>query len=122
MDDIHVRADEVYTLPEVIEAVKRALDGVSEQSTQNELRYSSIDVYWLLHDMLRYVNRNVPGEFTLLRIRKGTYRVTYADEESAKQKSNKKLKAEVNRTARYLEELTGRRPPWGKKEEPEQEL
>lgn len=121
MDDIHVKSGESYTLSEVVEAVKQTLDGVSEQSAENELRYSSVDVYWLLHDMLRYVNRNVPGEFSLLRIRKGVYRVQYAAEDSGKQKSSRKLKAEVNRTARYLEELTGRKPSWGEKESSEQD-
>ena len=115
MSDIRVPEDKSYTLREVIDAVQQTLDAVSEQSKPNALRYSSTDVYWLLHDMLRYVNRNVPGEFTLLQTKKGTYRVRYMVEDTAKQKSSRKLKAEVNRTARYLEELTGRRPPWGEK-------
>ena len=116
MNDIHIKEEKAYTLSEVIDLVKQTLDRVSEKSVHNELRYSSIDVYWLLHDMLRYANRNVPGEFILLQTRKGIYRVTYAEEESAKQKSNRKLKEEVNQTARYLEELTGRKPSWGDKE------
>ena len=117
MNDIHVPGDKSYTLSEVIDAVKQTLDNVSEQSVQNKLRYSSTDLYWLLHDMLRYVNHNVPGEFVLYQIKKGVYRVRYAAEDSAKQSSSRKLKAEVNRTASYLEELTGRRPSWGEEEE-----
>ncbi len=117
MDDVHVSEEKFYTLREVVDAVKKTLDAVSEQSNKhNELRYSSTDVYWLLHDMLRYVNQNVPGEFALRQIKKGTYRVRYMDEGKAKQRSNRKLKAEINRTARYLEELTGRKPSWGDKE------
>ena len=116
MNNIHVPEDKTYTLSEVIELVKQTLDRVNEKSTRNPLQYSSTDVYWLLHDMLVYVNRNIPGEFTLLQTQKGTYRVTYAAEDSAKQKSDRKLKAEVNRTAKYLEELTGRKPSWGEKE------
>lgn len=116
MNHIQVPEDKTYSLPEVINLVKQTLDHVSEKSTRNPLQYSSTDVYWLLHDMLGYVNRNIPGEFTLLQTQKGTYRVTYAAEDSARQKSNRKLKAEVNRTAKYLEELTGRRPAWGEKE------
>ena len=116
MDDIHVSEDKSYTLSEVIDAVKQTLDAVSEQSMQNKLRYSSTDLYWLLHDMLRYVNRNVPGEFILQQIKKDVYRVEYTAEDSAKQRSRRKLKAEVSRTASYLEELTGRRPSWGEKE------
>lgn len=116
MNDIHVKEDKFYNLSEVIGAVKKTLDLVNEKSNKhNELRYSSTDVYWLLHDMLQYINRNVPGEFSLFQIRKGVYRVRYAAEDKAKQRSSRKLKAEVNRTARYLEELTGRKPSWGDK-------
>lgn len=117
MNDVRVQEDKSYSLSEVIDAVKKTLDLVNEQSNKhNELRYSSTDVYWLLYDMLRYVNRNVPGEFSLFQTQKGVYRVKYTAEDKAKQRSSRKLKAEVNRTARYLEELTGRRPPWGDKE------
>jgi hypothetical protein len=113
---MHIAEDKTYTLSEVIDFVKQTLDRVSEKSTRDPLRYSSTDVYWLLHDMLQYVNRNVPGEFILLQTQKGTYRVTYSAEDSAKQRSDRKLKAEINRTAKYLEELTGRKPSWGEKE------
>ena len=116
MDNIHLPEDKSHTLSEVIDAVKLTLDGVSEHSAHNKLRYSSTDVYWLLHDMLRYINKNVPGEYVLQQTKKGVYRVRYTAENSAKRSSSKKLKAEVNRTASYLEELTGRRPSWGEKE------
>ena len=116
MKKIEIKEGTVYTLPEVIDFVKQTLDRVSEKSTRDPLRYSSVDVYWLLFDMLRYVNRNVPGEFILLQTEKDTYRVTYATEDAGKQRSDKKLKAEINRTAKYLEELTGRKPSWGDRE------
>lgn len=115
MDNIQILEDASYTLSEVIDLVKQALDAVSETSVQNNLRYSSTDVYWLLHDMIRYINQNVPGEYTLHQTRKGVYRVTYTTKDAAQRKSSKKLKAEVDRTANYLEELTGRRPAWGEK-------
>ncbi len=116
MKKIELTEGKVYTLPEVIDFVKQTLDHVSKKSTRDPLRYSSIDVYWLLFDMLQYVNRNVPGEFILIQTEKDTYRVTYATEDIGKQRSDRKLKAEVNRTAKYLKELTDRQPPRGKKE------
>lgn len=116
MDNIHIPDNKSYTLSEVVGAVQQTLEGVSKHSAKNELRYSSTDVYWLLHDMLRYINRNVPGEYFLHPIKKDTYQVRYTAEDSAKQRSSRKLKAEVNRTAKYLEELTGRRPSWGEEE------
>lgn len=116
MDNIHIPENKSYTLSEVIEAVKQTLGGVSEHTAQNKLRYSSTDVYWILHDMLRYINRNVPGEYVLHPLKKDTYQVKYTAEDSAKRRSSRKLKAEINRTAKYLEELTGRRPSWGEEE------
>ena len=116
-NDICIDEDESYTLSEVIDFVKQTLDKVSEQSQHSKLQYSSTDVYWLLHDMLRYVNQNFSGVFVLRQIQKGIYRVKYMVEDFAKQRSRRKLKAEVNRTASYLKELTGRRPSWGEKEE-----
>lgn len=115
-NDICIDENKSYTLSEVIEAVKQTLDGVSEHSAENKLRYSSTDLYWLLHDMLRYINQNVPGEYFLHPLRKDTYQVRYTAEEAAKRRSSQKLKAGRNRTAKYLEELTGRRPSWGEEE------
>ncbi len=114
-NDICIPEDKSYTLGEVIDLVQQTLDKVKEQPQHSELQYSSVDVYWLLYDMLRYVNQNVSGLFVLGQIKKDTYRVKHMSEDFAKQRSSRKLKAEVNRTARYLEELTGRRPPWGDK-------
>ena len=115
-DDIHIPEDESYTLSEVIDLVQQTLDKVREQTQHNELQYSSRDVYFLLYDMLRYVSQNVSGVFVLRQIQKDTYQVKYMVEDFVQQRSGRKLKAEVNRTASYLEELTGRRPSWGKEE------
>ena len=118
MSDVNVQEDKFYTLAEVVDAVKKTLDVVGELSEQhNELRYSSTDVYWLLYDMLQYVNRNVPGEFGLRQTQKGHYRVRYMAEDTAKQKSSSRLKADVDRTAQYLKKLRGACPPWGQKEQ-----
>ena len=122
MNKVYVKEGKSYTLNEVINAVKNILDLVNAKSDEhNPLRYPSTDVYWLLYDLIQYVNRNVQGEFSLLQTRKGVYRVTYTAEDKAKQRSNQKLKVEINRTARYLEELTGRRPVWGNKKIEEEE-
>ncbi|MYA71572.1 hypothetical protein F4009_02560 [Candidatus Poribacteria bacterium] len=115
-NDICIYENKSYALSEVIEAVKHTLDAVSAHSAENKLRYSATDLYWLLHDMLRYINQNVPGEYVLHPLRKDTYQVRHNAEDTAKRSSSRKLKAEVNRTANYLEELTGRRPSWGEKE------
>lgn len=113
MNRINLDKDRSYTLAEVIEYVQQTLDAVKEKSEHCPLRFSSTDVYWLLHDMLAYVNHNIPGEFALRRLERGNYRVRYRTEEAHKQRASKKLESEVRKTAEYLEKLTGRRPPWG---------
>ena len=113
MNQINLEENKTYTLAEVVEMVQKTLDSVKENSKYCHLRYSPTDVYWLLHDMLAYVNRNVPGEFALRRLSKGSYRVRYRTEEVQKERSSKKLKQELKQTADYLEKLTGRRPNWG---------
>ena len=117
VDDIDIPQDESYTLGEVIDLVQRTLDKVKEHAQHNELQYWSKDVYFLLYDMLGYVSQNVSGVFVLRQIQKDTYRVKYMAEDFSKQRSSRRLKKEVNQTARYLEELTGRKPSWGDEEE-----
>lgn len=113
MDDINLENDKSYTLAEVVEFVQKALEVVKENSEHCDFQYSPTDVYWLLHDMLSYVNRNVTGEFALRRLEKGSYRVRYRTEEAQKERASRKLAENVRKTAKYLEELTGHRPPWG---------
>ena len=113
MNQIKLDENKMYTLAEVVELVQTTLDAVKDKSDKSELQYSTTDVYWVIHDMLRYINRNVQGEFSLRRKEKGTYRVAYTTEESGRQKAKNNLNSEVQQTADYLENLTGRRPPWG---------
>ena len=113
MNYINLDKDKSYTLAEVVEFVQKTLESVKEKSEHCDLQYTPTDVYWLLHDMLGYVNRNVTGEFALRRVDKGTYRVQYRTEEVQKQRAARKLEAEVRQTAEYLEKLTGHRPPRG---------
>ena len=113
MNKINLDEEKSYTLAEVVEMVQKTLEPVKAKSEHCHLQYTPTDVYWLLHDLLAYVNRNILGEFTLRRLDKGTYRVQYRTEEAEKQKANKKLKNDVRKTAEYLEKLTGRRPSWG---------
>ena len=111
MNLINLQENGSYTLAEVVAFVQKTLDSVQQESEQCHLQYTRTDVYWLLHDMLVYVNRNVPGEFALRRLERGIYRVKYTAEKTGARKAKRKLKADVQRTAEYLEELTGRKPP-----------
>lgn len=113
MNHINLDKDKTYTLAEVVEFVQTTLEAVKGKAEHCDFQYTPTDVYWLLHDMLRYINQNVNGEFALRRLEKGTYRVQYRTEEAQKQRAARKLEAEVRQTAEYLEKLTGHRPPWG---------
>jgi hypothetical protein len=87
MDRIQLDSNGTYTVPEVTEFVKIALEYVGRESKSNPLRYSASDVYWILHDLLRYVNARTEGEFVLTRLKKGTWRLDYQTEDAASKKS-----------------------------------
>ncbi len=113
MDRIQLDANGSYTVPEVAEFVKIALEYVGRESKSNPLRYSASDVYWILHDFLRYVNAHTEGEFVLTRLKKGTWRLDYQTEDAAAKKAKAHHTRELRETADYIENLSGRRPSWG---------
>ena len=113
MDRIQLDANRSYTVPEVAEFVKIALEYVGRESKSNPLRYSASDVYWILHDFLRYVNAHTEGEFVLTRLKKGTWRLDYQTEDAAAKKAKAHQARELRETADYIENLSGRRPSWG---------
>ena len=110
---IELEADKSYTAKEVAEKVKEAVDFIGQQSRHNQFKYSDWDVYYLIRDLLRYANRYMEGEFVLKRLKKGTWRIEYMTEAAGKRKDDQKHLKELRRTADYLAELTGHRPPWG---------
>ena len=113
MDQIELTADKSYTAKEIIAEVVKALNFVASQSKHNDLQYSSSDVYWLLSDLLRYVNARMQGEFALKRLKKGVWELAYTTEKAAQRKADERHKRELSRTADYIQEMTNRRPPWG---------
>ena len=113
MAKIELDAKKNYTAKEITEIVAKALNFMGTQSEHNDLQYSSSDVYWLLSDLLRYVNARMQGEFVLKRLRKGVWGIEYTTEKAAKRKADERSRREVSRTADYIQEMTERRPPWG---------
>ena len=110
---IQLDADENYTVKEVVEYVGQALNFIGEQSPGNDLQYSASDIYWTLRNLLNYVNGRVQGEFVLKRLKKGSWGIEYTDEKNATRKAHERHRKELKRTADYIHELTGHRPPWG---------
>lgn len=112
---IELKSDTHYSAKEVVEIVTTVLNTIDEESHKIKHRYSSSDIYYLLQDMFKYINTFIDGEFTLKRLKKGHWRVEYLEEEIAKRKSDEQHEREIERTAKVIQELSGRLPPWGKR-------
>jgi hypothetical protein len=54
----------------------------------------------------------VEGEFKLQNLKKGTWQIQYKNQKKAERLSNQEQEKKKKRTADYIEQLTGKRPPW----------
>ena len=112
LDHSVVIEDKSYTVAEVSQLIIEILSHVSGQSEFNNLKYSAVDVYWVLNDLLAYINNRMEGEFQLKNLKKGTWKIQYTDQKKAEHRSNRKQEKRKKQTADYIEKLTGERPPW----------
>ncbi|HCK15619.1 TPA: hypothetical protein DHW51_15975 [Candidatus Poribacteria bacterium] len=104
--------DKNYTVAEVSQIIIDTLSHVSDQSRFNNLKYSAADVYWVLNSLLGYINNRMEGEFKLQNLKKGTWQIQYTNQKKAERLSNQEQEKKKKRTANYIEQLTGKRPPW----------
>ena len=104
--------DKNYTVAEVSQIIIDTLSHVSDQSRFNNLKYSAADVYWVLNSLLGYINNRMEGEFKLQTLKKGTWQIQYTNQKKAERLSNQEQEKKKKRTANYIEQLTGKRPPW----------
>ena len=104
--------DKTYTVAEVSQIIIDILGYTSDQSEFNNLKYSAADVYWVLNDLLRYINNRMEGEFRLQNLKKGTWQVRYENQKKAECLSTQQQEKKKRKTANYIEKLTGKRPPW----------
>ena len=104
--------DKTYTVAEVSQIIIDILSYTSDQSEFNSLKYSAADVYWVLNDLLRYINNRMEGEFRLQNLKKGTWQVRYENQKKAERLSTQQQEKKKRKTANYIEKLTGKRPPW----------
>ena len=104
--------DKTYTVAEVSQIIIDILSYTSDQSEFNNLKYSAADVYWVLNDLLRYINNRMEGEFRLQNLKKGTWQVRYENQKKAERLSTQQQEKRKRETANYIEKLTGKRPPW----------
>ena len=112
---IELKSDKQYSAREVSEIISRVLNAIDAESHKIKHQYSAADIYYLLRDMFKYINTFIDGEFTLKQLKKGHWRVEYLEEEMAKRKSNEQHQREIERTAKIIQELSGRLPPWGER-------
>ena len=104
--------DKTYTVAEVSQIIIDILSYTGDQSEFNNLKYSAADVYWVLNDLLRYINNRMEGEFRLQNLKKGTWQVRYENQKKAEHLSTQQQEKKKRKTANYIEKLTGKRPPW----------
>ena len=104
--------DKNYTAAEVSQIIIDTLSHGSDQSRFNNLKYSAADVYWVLNSLLGYINNRMEGEFKLQNLKKGTWQIQYTNQKKAERLSNQEQEKKKKRTANYIEQLTGKRPPW----------
>lgn len=109
MVTIQLDGDKQYTAKEAVELARLALDFIGEQGADSDLRYAASDVYWILRNLLDYVNRQAGGEFTLKRLKKGSWGLEYNDKTAAKRKADDAARRDIERTQEYLEQLKARR-------------
>ncbi len=112
MVTIQLDSDKSYTPKEAVELVRLALDFIGEQGSDSDLRYAASDVYWILRNLLDYVNAQAGGEFNLKRLRKGSWGLEYNDKKAAKRRADDAARREIKRTAEYLKKLKTRRSTW----------
>ena len=79
--------DRTYTVAEVSQIIIDILSYTSGQSEFNNLKYSAADVYWVLNDLLRYINNRMEGEFRLQNLKKGTWQVRYENQNKSERLS-----------------------------------
>lgn len=111
--NITIKPDKRYTVIELTETILEILNSIKPQLLLNERKFSPADVYWIITDVLRYINRIMDGEFRLRSIKKNNWKVVYIDEKAAKRKAKQEAKKQMKKAADYIEEITGKSPKWG---------
>ena len=80
---------------------------------QDDKQYTSREVYEWIATVLTYINRQIDGEFALAYVRRGNWMLRYDEEKAVKKRARQKADKEIEATADYIQQLTGKRPDWG---------
>jgi len=111
---ITLEPDKKYTATEICEIIIEVLEDIIPYLLSNNKKFYPTDLYWNITNLLRYINRNVNGEFKLRSVKKNNWEVIYIDEKMAKRKAKEEAKEQMVKAADYIQRITGERPKWAK--------
>lgn len=105
-----------YNVSEFGHILKRAISAIQNEMPDGVFFMPGDQAYFLVKDMLEWINRQVPGEFRIRQIKSREYTITYYQEKERREKYRKRNRKNLKSTADYLEKMTGKRPSWGEDE------
>lgn len=114
--NITIKPDKKYTALEVSKEILEVLASMGPRLSSNEMEFSPADLYWIITDVLRYVNKIMDGEFRLRSMKKNTWELIYVEEKAAKRKAQKKAQKDMKKAAKYIKATTGKFPKWSEGE------
>jgi hypothetical protein len=80
---------------------------------EDDKSYTYKEVYGIVDRVLRFVNNQIDGEFSLKYLRKGNWLLNFDNEKFVIRKAKEESKEQLKKTADYIQQLTGNRPTWG---------
>ena len=105
-----------YNVSEFGHILKRAISAIQNEMPDGVFFMPGDQAFFLVKDMLEWINRQVPGEFRIRQIKSREYTITYFHEKERREKYRKRNDKARIATADRLEQMTGRRPSWGQRE------
>jgi hypothetical protein len=75
--------------------------------------YTYKEIYGIINRILHFVNNQIEGEFSLKYLRRGNWLVDFDNEKTLVRKAREDSRKQLEKTADYIQELTGNRPEWG---------
>ena len=102
---IELPEDKTYSPADIVDRVVPMLDAVAHHRRDDEKRYSASDIYWLLRNMFGRVNKDIPGEFYMKRLKKGLWRLEWRRKTPDEQKADRRHQHQIDETRKLIERL-----------------
>ena len=94
-----------FSPADIVDWVLPMLDPVAHHRADDEHRYSASDIYWLIRDMLRRMNKDIDGEFYMKRLKKGTWSLEYRRKSADEFKADTRHQHQVDETKKLIERI-----------------